>query len=155
MSDIPQCPLLTQSGHERLSIAAVQTDPYPISPFTNPCCNCSRKSAQTREAQAQQSDRPRVIGMLSDFSEKQMEPLVSEFRRQLRDLGWADSSIRITSRFGIANPAEFQTASSDIVSMSPDVIVTLSSPGLRAVKQATSTIPVVFTFVADPVAQGL
>ena len=93
--------------------------------------------------------------MLSDFSEKQMEPLVSEFRRQLRDLGWADSSIRITSRFGIANPAEFQTASSDIVSMSPDVIVTLSSPGLRAVKQATSTIPVVFTFVADPVAQGL
>jgi putative ABC transport system substrate-binding protein len=38
--------------------------------------------------------------------------------------------------------------------MSPDVIVTLGSPALRAVRQQTRTIPVVFTFVADPVVQG-
>jgi len=40
-ADVLQCPLLTQSGHERLRIAAVQNWALsPIPPVANPCCNC-------------------------------------------------------------------------------------------------------------------
>src|SRR5262249_32619586 len=36
-----------------------------------------------------------------------------------------------------------------------DIIVTSSTPAARAAKQATTTIPIVITFVADPVGRGL
>ena len=43
----------------------------------------------------------------------------------------------------------------ELVRLNVDVIVTHSTPGALAAKQATSTIPVVFAAVADPVESGL
>ena len=105
-------------------------------------------------ARAQQPEGMRRIGILSDFSESQMQPLISAFRQQLRQLGWKDDNIRIDLRVAIADAAKFQAASATLVGMAPDVVVTLGSPALRAIRQETRTIPVVFTFVADPVVQG-
>ena len=105
-------------------------------------------------ARAQQ-DRVRRIGLLSDFTEPQMQPLIEAFLARLRQLGWNENAIRLHNRFAIGDPAQFQVASAAIVAAAPDVIVTLSSPALRAIRQETRAIPVVFTFVADPVAQGL
>jgi ABC-type uncharacterized transport system substrate-binding protein len=70
-------------------------------------------------------------------------------------LGWGDDSIRIDTRLGITGAAQFQAAAATLVGMAPDIIVTLGSPSLRAMKRETRTIPIVFTFVADPVGQGL
>jgi hypothetical protein len=52
-------------------------------------------------ARAQQDARVRRIGMLSEFSEAQMQPMISAFRQQLRQFGWKDESIAIDSRFAI------------------------------------------------------
>jgi putative ABC transport system substrate-binding protein len=50
--------------------------------------------------------------------------------------------------------AEFQSNSAALVGNSPDVIVALGSRSLAALQKETTTIPVIFNFVADPVAQG-
>ena len=105
-------------------------------------------------ARGQQRERVRRIGLLSDFSEFQMQPLIEAFLKRLQQLGWSENAIRMHNRFAIGDPTQFQAASAAIVGAAPDVIVTLGSPALRAIRQETRTIPVVFTFVADPVAQG-
>lgn len=106
-------------------------------------------------ARAQQAERARRIGMLSEFSEQQMQPLIAAFRQQLQQLGWSEDAIQIDLRVAVVDAAQFQAASADLASTAPDVIVALGSRAVRALKEATQTIPVVFTLVADPVAQGL
>ena len=93
--------------------------------------------------------------MLSEFSEAQMQPLVVAFRDQLQRLGWNDGSFNIDLRFAIADAAQFKVTAAAIVATRPDVIAALGSRALRALKDETQTIPIVFTLVADPVAQGL
>ena len=105
-------------------------------------------------APAQQSERARQIAILSDFPESQMQPLIKAFCQRLQQLGWGEGSIEIHSQLTTGASAKFEAASTALIGMSPDMIVTLGSPALRAVRQQTRTIPVVFTFVADPVVQG-
>jgi putative ABC transport system substrate-binding protein len=106
-------------------------------------------------AYAQQPERVRRIGMLTEFSEAQMQPLVAAFRQQLQQLGWKDGSFTIDLRFAIADAAQFKAMAAALVATGPDIIVALGSRALRALKEETQAIPVVFTLVADPVAQGL
>jgi putative tryptophan/tyrosine transport system substrate-binding protein len=105
-------------------------------------------------ARAQQAGRIRQIAMLSEFSEAQMQPLISAFRQQLQALAWKDDSFRIDLKVAIADAAQFQAAASTVIGTSPDVVVALGSRAVLALQQETRTIPVVFTLVADPVAQG-
>jgi putative tryptophan/tyrosine transport system substrate-binding protein len=105
-------------------------------------------------ARAQQDARVRRIGMLSEFSEAQMQPMISAFRQQLRQFGWKDESIAIDSRFAIIDAAQFQAISAALVGTTPDLVVAVGSRAVQALKDQTQTIPVVFTLVADPVAQG-
>jgi putative ABC transport system substrate-binding protein len=106
-------------------------------------------------ARGQQPARVRRIGMLSEFSEPQMRPMIEAFQQRLREFGWSDQAIRIDSRSATADATQFAAASAALVDTGPDVIVVVGSRALRALKERTQTIPVVFTLVADPVAQGL
>ena len=112
-------------------------------------------AAMPLAARAQQGERPRRIGILSEISEDQMQPMVAAFRRQLQQLGWSDASYNLDFRFAIADADQFRAAAAALVATSPDLIVAVGSRALRALKEETRTIPVVFTLVADPVAQGL
>ncbi len=94
------------------------------------------------------------IAILSDFSESEMQPLILAFRQQMRQLGWKDDTIQIDLRVAIADDTQFQVAAAALIAKTPDLVVTLGSPALRAIRRQTQTIPVVFTFVADPVVQG-
>jgi putative ABC transport system substrate-binding protein len=84
-----------------------------------------------------------------------MQPLVSAFRERLGTLRWKGDAVHIELRSAITDAAQFQAASSALVMSRPDVIVALGSRAVRALRDETRTIPVVFTLVADPVAQGL
>src|SRR5262249_32656200 len=42
----------------------------------------------------------------------------------------------------------------EVVALQPDFIVTISTPATAAMKQRTSTIPIIFVLVADPVGSG-
>jgi putative ABC transport system substrate-binding protein len=111
-------------------------------------------AARPLVARAQQPAAVRRIGMLSEFSEAQMQPLIAAFRQQLQQLGWKDDTISIDLRVAIADDAQFQASAAALVATAPEVIVALGSRAVRALRQETRTVPVVFTFVADPVAQG-
>jgi putative ABC transport system substrate-binding protein len=73
----------------------------------------------------------------------------------LQQLGWKDGSFTIDFRYAIADADQFRTTAAALIATSPDIIVAVGSRALRALKEETRTIPVVFTLVADPVAQGL
>ena len=74
----------------------------------------------------------------------------------LRDLGWiAGQNLTIEYRWGAGKSEQLAAMAADLVRLKVDVIVTSSTPATQAAKHATTTIPIVMTFVADPVGSGL
>ena len=74
----------------------------------------------------------------------------------LRALGYEDgntAAIELLGGEGDAKRLDMLVAG--LASKKPDVIVALTSPAVRALKQAGVATPVVFAFVADPVRQGI
>jgi putative tryptophan/tyrosine transport system substrate-binding protein len=103
----------------------------------------------------QQGDRKRLVGLITAFTETDMHPLSVKFRERMRELGWIDGqNITIEVRTTAGDYEKLTSAASALVTEGTDVIVVMGTPVLAAVKRHTSTVPVVFTLVADPVAQG-
>jgi putative tryptophan/tyrosine transport system substrate-binding protein len=107
-------------------------------------------------ARAQQPDRMRRVGFLHALAENDPEAQarVAVLREGLAQLGWTDRNVRIEQRFAEADFAQTQAYAGELIGSAPDVIVTSSTPALAALKQATSTIPIVFSVVSDPAGQG-
>jgi putative ABC transport system substrate-binding protein len=63
-------------------------------------------------------------------------------------------NIQIVQRFSGGDFVQIQSNTKELVDSSPDLIVASSSPVIAALKQATSTIPIVFSVVNDPLGQG-
>jgi putative tryptophan/tyrosine transport system substrate-binding protein len=77
------------------------------------------------------------------------------FEQALGSFGWvAGKNIRIDYRFAAGDPARFKTYAAELVGLTPDAILTSTTPGLAAIREQTRTIPIVFVLVADPVGQG-
>jgi putative ABC transport system substrate-binding protein len=55
---------------------------------------------------------------------------------------------------GVVSPEMAQRLGGELLSLSPDLIMSVGSPGVKALQQATTTVPIVFMFVAEPVDQG-
>jgi putative tryptophan/tyrosine transport system substrate-binding protein len=108
-------------------------------------------------ALAQQGQRVRHVGVLLPLVEDDPETQsrLKAFRYGLRDVDWAEGrNIRIDYRFSTLDPNQIRESVGEMVSLAPDVIVANSTPVLAALRQATSTIPIVFAVVNDPVGQG-
>jgi ABC-type uncharacterized transport system substrate-binding protein len=110
-----------------------------------------------RAARAQQRDKVRRIGALlaitADDSEAQAR--MAAFAQGLQQAGWTiGQNLRIDYRFAGANADDLRRAAAELVALAPDVILTQSSGATAPLLQATRTIPIVFTIVADPVAAG-
>ena len=83
--------------------------------------------------------------------QKQIEAL----RQGLRDLGWAfDKTIQMDVRWTDGDPANALKYASDLMTLKPEILVANGTPSLVAMRKATTTIPIVFVGVADPVNQG-
>jgi putative ABC transport system substrate-binding protein len=77
-------------------------------------------------------------------------------REGLAKLGWVEGrNLRIDLRFGGDDADRIHTYAAELVGLSPDVIVTGTTPTTRAVLQQTRTIPIVITAVGDPLANGI
>jgi putative ABC transport system substrate-binding protein len=103
------------------------------------------------------AQRVRRIGFLSGIAENDPEghSRIAAFREGLEALGWTEArNIRIDSRFAGGDPERVRAYVAELVALTPDLIVAQSSPVVAALKQATSTIPIVFAVVNDPVGQG-
>ena len=78
------------------------------------------------------------------------------FKQGLRDLGYVEGkNIIIEYRNAEGKIERYSDLVADLVGLKVDVIFTSSTPGALAAKNATKTIPIVFTNVGDPVANGL
>jgi putative ABC transport system substrate-binding protein len=79
------------------------------------------------------------------------------FLQELRDLGYEDGrNIKIDSRYAEGRRERIAQIATEFVEEKVDVIMTPNEPGLRAAKQATDTIPIVFlAWDYDPLAAGL
>ena len=108
-------------------------------------------------ARAQQPERMRRIGVLIGSVETDLESQarVAAFERGLQTLGWiAGRNVHLDYRFGSADSELIQKYAAELVGMMPDVILANSPQVLRALSQRTSTIPIVFALIVDPVGEG-
>jgi putative ABC transport system substrate-binding protein len=108
-------------------------------------------------AAAQQRERLRRLGVLIPWPENDAvaQQSVRAFARALAGFGWVENNnIRIDYRFAAADPARFETYASELVGLSPEVILASSAPAVAALRTKTRTIPIVFVLVPDPVGMG-
>ena len=108
-------------------------------------------------ARAQQPNRTRLIGVLSSTREDDADgrARIDLLRQGLRELGWAEGrNINIDYRWFGGDAARAKVKAEEIVSQKPDVIIANSTLALSAIRNETSTIPIVFVVVGDPVGQG-
>ena len=115
---------------------------------------CAMLFALCSSAAAQQPGKVRQVGFLCPANCGRPEH--DSFRDGLRELGYIEGrDITIISRAAESNPDHLAGLAAELVALKVDVIVTASTPAIRAAKQATSTIPIVFASAGDPVATGL
>jgi len=107
-------------------------------------------------ARAQQAERVRRIGLLMGVADdREGQARVAAFKQGLQDLGWTEGrNIQIESRFGGADAGRIRAQAAELVALAPDVLVGQTTPVVRALRQATSSIPIVVATVNDPVEQG-
>jgi ABC-type uncharacterized transport system substrate-binding protein len=108
-------------------------------------------------ARAQQPERMRRIGVLMNAAatDTGFQSYVAAFVQGLRQLGWTEGqNLNIDIRWNAGDAGLAQTYAAQLIALSPDVILAMSTVNLTAVRQATSIVPVVFVQVNDPVAQG-
>lgn len=104
---------------------------------------------------AQQQQRVYRIGFLLPPREAGGRPHLDGLRKGLQELGYVEGkNVVIDVRFAADDLSRLPALAADVVRGNPDVIVTASPPGVRAVKDATATIPIVIGAVYDPVGQG-
>jgi putative ABC transport system substrate-binding protein len=112
--------------------------------------------ASALPAKAQTSGPPIRIGRLSPLSAAAEEPMLEGLRRGLREHGWIEGrNFTFEIRTADARVDRLSGLAADLVRVPVDVIVTGSSAGALAAKNATSTIPIVMVTTGDPVAHGL
>jgi putative tryptophan/tyrosine transport system substrate-binding protein len=109
-------------------------------------------------ARAQQGDRVRRIGVLVPGEENDpvAKTYVSAFTQGLADLGWNDGrNVQIALRWAGDDINRMRMLALELVGLQPDIIVTNTTPATVALQQETRTIPIVFAYLADPVASGI
>jgi putative tryptophan/tyrosine transport system substrate-binding protein len=108
-------------------------------------------------APAQPRERMRRIGALLAITadDPESQARMAAFAQGLQQAGWTiGQNARVDYRFAGANADDLRRSAADLVALAPDVILAQSSGAVVALLQATRSIPIVFTTVADPVGAG-
>jgi putative tryptophan/tyrosine transport system substrate-binding protein len=115
-------------------------------------------SAFLNTAAAQPPEKVPRVGYLlgGSHSDPQRQRLLEAFRQGLRELGYMEGqNIAIESRWAEGKDDRFPALAADLVRSKVDVIVAGSGAATQAAQQATRTIPIVMSTVADPLGSGL
>jgi putative ABC transport system substrate-binding protein len=109
-------------------------------------------------ARAQQNGRMPRVAVLTPYSESDPEAQswLKAFVQGMQAVGWTDGrNIRIDVRWAGGVADRIQRLAKELVDLKPEVVFAMTTPSVKAVLRETRTIPIVFTQVTDPVAQGL
>jgi putative ABC transport system substrate-binding protein len=105
---------------------------------------------------AQGPQKLRRIGYLDQGTAAGDRPYTDALRQGLRSLGWIEGeNFRIDERFADGKTDRLPALAAELVAAGVEVIVTWSTPAALAAKRATTTIPIVIGFAADPVVTGI
>lgn len=107
---------------------------------------------------AQQPPKGKVprLGYLAAVSATADAPRLEAFRRGLRDLGYIEGqTIQIEYRHESQDLSRLTTHAAELLAMDIDLLVAVTSNAAVAAKKSTSTVPIVFMGVTDPISAGL
>ena len=106
-------------------------------------------------ARAQQGERMRRIGVLLSTTEDR-EIRLAAFQQALERLGWWEGrNVRIDYRLAPApNADQAQMLAKELVVLQPDVVLAQGTPITAAFQRESTTVPIVFFFVNDPIGSG-
>lgn len=106
-------------------------------------------------AEAQQADKIYRIGYLGSASRGFTENL-AVFRQRLRELGYVEGkNLVIEWSFSKGKKDQIHERAVELADLKLDCIFITGTPAARAVKKATSSIPIVMLLVSDPVRHDL
>src|SRR5262245_6183556 len=108
-------------------------------------------------ARTQESERMRRIGVLlpSTADDAEYQARMAAFLQGLQQSGWSDGrNVRIDTRWAAGDANLIRKYVAELIALAPDVILAPGNTTMGALLQATRTVPIVFTTLADPVAAG-
>ena len=108
-------------------------------------------------ARAQQTERVRVVGILSILGpdDPEAKARTTIFEETLQQLGWSvGRNLKIETREVGSDVDRLRRYAAELVALAPDVIFSMGTLPVASLQQATRTIPIVFMNVTDPVGAG-
>ena len=108
-------------------------------------------------ARAQQSGRMARIGVLMGYTENDpaAQAQIASFGQELNRLGWATGrNLQITYRYGSDDPERIRTLAKELLSLSPDLVVSNSNLVTSILKSEAGDVPLIFVSVSDPIGSG-
>jgi putative ABC transport system substrate-binding protein len=107
-------------------------------------------------AHAQQPTKIARIGFLGVTTQSGVEGRLGRFRAGLRDLGYVEGqNLFIDFRWAEGNYARLVEFAAELIGLKVDILVTSTTPGTLAAKQATTTMPIVMVVSGDAIATGI
>jgi putative tryptophan/tyrosine transport system substrate-binding protein len=105
----------------------------------------------------QPAERMRRIGVLMNIAadDPQARARIEAFLQGLQPLGWTvGRNLQVDARWAAADAGLFRRYATELVTTAPDVILASTTAAVAPLRQATRTIPIVFTITVDPVGAG-
>jgi putative tryptophan/tyrosine transport system substrate-binding protein len=109
-------------------------------------------------ALGQQTERMRRVAILMGLREDDPEVVlrIAAFRERLHKLGWSEGkNLQLDFRWDAGEAVRAKSLAAELVSLHPDAILAQSTVIAIALQKTTSTIPIVFVQVVDPIGSGL
>jgi ABC-type uncharacterized transport system substrate-binding protein len=106
-------------------------------------------------ASAQTGEPLRRVAGLSGFGCDRNGPVAEVFRRRLMELGWIEEKNLVLDCVSTLSVDQLPSLAAELIGRRPDVLVASPIVYIRALKQATATIPIVMVSTTDPVENGL
>jgi putative ABC transport system substrate-binding protein len=106
---------------------------------------------------AQQSGPVRRVAVLMNTPADDVEgqARISAFLQRLHGLGWTEGqNMHVDTRWAWGTAGGYRKFATELVALMPEVILANGTPALAPLLEATSTVPIVFVSVIDPIGAG-
>ena len=106
----------------------------------------------------QPTTKARRIGVLINFAagDSTARTRLEAFLEGLQSLGWIDgSNVHLDLRWGAGDVNRVRAYAAELVSLRPDAIFANGVTSVTALQRETTSIPIVFVQLADPVGSGI
>jgi putative tryptophan/tyrosine transport system substrate-binding protein len=104
-----------------------------------------------------QPERIRRVGVLMNTADDlEGHSRVAAFVQGLQELGWSDArNVHFDIRWALGEPDRLHKSAAELVASAPDALLANTTPAVATLQQATTTVPIVFVGLIDPVGAGI